>query len=297
MVMNLFKKVKDYGSDFTTYPLTFKNYKWYKPIIVGILTLVFFFIFTIILASVLELIFPGIGVQFENFEVVSKAGFDSIIGVATSIQLALLIPSLYLATLVVKDRPFSSYLSSFKWDWGIFCKSLVILAIVYFIMFLLQIMLDKSFKFDLKLTLLGLLALVIITPFQCFAEELIFRGWAMQTVGSWIKVPVVAIIIQGLIFTVIHVQYNIIGLLFVLFFGMIILPLLTWYSHGLEASTAFHTINNIVSFILSGITAQGVVNTLSLTDGLFSLVFLAIPWLVLILVDRKFGWVGLRRGC
>ena len=295
--MDLFKKVKDYGSDFTTYPLTFKNYKWYKPILVGILTLVLFFIFSLIIYGIMELIFPGIGHQFENFEEVAKTGFESIIGVYTSIELALLIPSLYLATRIVKDRPFSSYLSSFKWDWGIFCKSFVILAVVFFLMYILQVIFDGSIKFDIKLTLLGLIALLIITPFQCFAEELIFRGWCMQTFGSWIKVPVVSIIIQGVIFSIIHQQYNFFALMAVMFTGIVILPLLTWYSHGLEASTAFHTVNNISSFIFAGITVQGVITNYSLVEGLIAVVSVAIPWIVLILIDRKFEWVGLRRGC
>ena len=295
--MDLFKKVKDYGSDFTTYPLTFKNYKWYKPILVGILTLVLFFIFSLIIYGIMELIFPGIGHQFENFEEVAKTGFESIIGVYTSIELALLIPSLYLATRIVKDRPFSSYLSSFKWDWGIFCKSFVILAVVFFLMYILQVIFDGSIKFDIKLTLLGLIALLIITPFQCFAEELIFRGWCMQTCGSWIKVPVVSIIIQGVIFSIIHQQYNFFALMAVMFTGIVILPLLTWYSHGLEASTAFHTVNNISSFIFAGITVQGVITNYSLVEGLIAVVSVAIPWIVLILIDRKFEWVGLRRGC
>ena len=295
--MDLFKKVEDYGSDFTTYPLTFKNYKWYKPILVIILTIVFYTILSYIATVAFEMMFPGIGNQLQDFNIVAKAGFESVIGVFTSIVLALLIPSLYLATRIVKDRPFSSYLSSFKWDWGIFCKTFVILAVTYFIVTLIQFIIDKSMKLEINITLLGLLAIFIITPFQCFAEELIFRGWAMQTLGSWIKVPIVAIIVQGVIFSVIHQQYNIFALMSVFFIGVIILPFLTWYSHGLEASTAFHTANNIVSFILAGITVNGMVNDLSLFGGLMSLVTIAIPWIVLILIDRKFGWVGLRRGC
>ena len=293
--MDLFGKVKDYGSDFTTYPLTFEKYKWYKPLLVGILTGIFFFIFSFILYGIVEMMFPGIGQQFQNFDEVARAGFDSIIGVVTSIELALLIPALYLATRVVKDRPFSSYLSSVKWDWPIFARSFAVVAAVYFIINLLQIIFDGSVQFDFKLTWMALLAILIITPFQCFAEELIFRGWLMQTVGSWIKVPVVAIIIQGVIFSYIHQQYNLFALLSVIFTGIIVLPGLTWYSRGLEASTAFHTVNNIFSFIFAGITVQGVVNNLSLVDGLFAVVSVAIPWIVLILIDRKFGWVGLRR--
>ncbi|MBO6122495.1 MAG: IS4 family transposase [Methanobrevibacter sp.] len=41
---------------------------------------------------------------------------------------------------------------------------------------------------------------ILIAPFQCFAEELLFRGFLMQTVGSWIRVPIVVIVIQAIIF-------------------------------------------------------------------------------------------------
>ena len=88
---------------------------------------------------------------------------------------------------------------------------------------------------------------ILIAPFQCFADELLFRGFLMQTVGSWISVPIVAINIQAIIFAVLH-SYNTIALLSIVLhrhnFGVV-----AWYSKSLEISTAMHSANNILSAI------------------------------------------------
>ncbi|WP_407377418.1 CPBP family intramembrane glutamic endopeptidase [Methanobrevibacter sp.] len=70
----------------------------------------------------------------------------------------------------------------------------------------------------------------------------------MQAFGSWFKIPIVAIILQAILFGIIHVQYNIMGMICILTSG-IIYGFVTWYTKGLEVSSALHAVNNFTAFI------------------------------------------------
>ena len=95
---------------------------------------------------------------------------------------------------------------------------------------------------------LYIVLILLIVPFQCYAEELLFRGYLMQTVGRWLKNPVWAIIIPAPIFMVLH-GYGLWGLLSVLTMALIA-GFLCWYTGGLEAGIGLHIANNISGIIL-----------------------------------------------
>ena len=84
----------------------------------------------------------------------------------------------------------------------------------------------------------------------------VFRGFLMQTFGSWFRIPIIAIIIQALVFTSLH-QYDIVGLTSILISGLLF-GLIAWYTRGLEISTALHTANNLAAFLykINFITAR-----------------------------------------
>ena len=94
---------------------------------------------------------------------------------------------------------------------------------------------------------LYIVLILLIVPFQCYAEELLFRGYLMQTVGRWLKNPAWAIIIPAPIFMVLH-GYGLWGLLSVLTMALIA-GFLCWYTGGLEAGIGLHIANNVSIFI------------------------------------------------
>ena len=94
---------------------------------------------------------------------------------------------------------------------------------------------------------LYIVLILLIVPFQCYAEELLFRGYLMQTVGRWLKNPVWAIIIPAPIFMVLH-GYGLWGLLSVLTMALTA-GFLCWYTGGLEAGIGLHIANNVSIFI------------------------------------------------
>ncbi|WP_131097125.1 CPBP family intramembrane glutamic endopeptidase [Streptomonospora litoralis] len=107
--------------------------------------------------------------------------------------------------------------------------------------------------------------IVLLVPFQASAEEIALRGFLMQSVGSlgagpgerrgagavsrFLRTPVLAIVISGTVFTLLHDYFGW-GLLDVAVFG-IAMAWLTWFTGGLEAALGLHVLHNLVAFTIS----------------------------------------------
>ena len=281
--MDLFKKVDDFKSDFTTYPLTFKGYKWYKPLITSVLAIILYLLF--IFVSVMLL---STATDPHQLIYSSSPDFD-ITGAVTSLMIVLIIPSIYIPSRLLHERPFSSYLSLNGWGWSIFIKSAAIALLVFSIISIIQILIDGK-QGESTFTPLLFLLCIIITPFQCFSEEFLCRGFLMQTFGSWFKIPILGIIIQAAIFTVLH-EYNLLGLLTILITGLTF-GLMTWYTKGLEVSSAIHTVNNIFAFSMTGFGFAAATTEITLADFLTSILMLAVSVILIIVADKKFNFFG-----
>lgn len=287
--MKLFRKVNDFASDFTTYPKSFEGYKWYKPIFVGVLSVIIYII--------LSLLFEVIILKTFNFDiavsdVASSLSFDNPVGILTSLIIVLLIPSIFISSKILHERPFSSYLSIRGWSWEIFFKASALTLLVYILIMIFQIFV-LGLKFNNHFTIITFFLCLIITPFQCFAEEYLFRGFLMQAFGSWFKIPIIAIIIQTVIFTLLH-EYNVTGLICIFITGLV-LGLIAWYSQGLEVSSAIHSINNIISFCMVGFGFEAASIEISLLDMVFGLACLFISVGLIFLIDKKYDWIGLNK--
>lgn len=111
---------------------------------------------------------------------------------------------------------------------------------------------------------------IILLPFQCALEEVVFRGYLLQAFGNLFKNKLVSLCIVSLLFAAIHIGnpefdhgfYRIMAeFLFIsLFFGLVVV-----LDNGLEISIGIHTANNIfLSLFLS--PADGALNT----DAIFT---------------------------
>lgn len=112
----------------------------------------------------------------------------------------------------------------------------------------------------------------------------------MQTFGSWFRIPIVAIILQAIVFSSYH-SYNLMGLISVLLLG-ICYGFITWYSKGLEVSTGIHSSNNIISFISKGLGINAVSNEISIMTVVFSFVLTIIVLIIIMALEKKFKWFG-----
>ncbi|MDO5861000.1 CPBP family intramembrane glutamic endopeptidase, partial [Methanobrevibacter sp.] len=233
--------------DYITFGRTFERYRWYKPLLVIISGIVLYFVFQIILGIIFNVIYG------ENIlTTIMNGGYETLNTYDASVyysylSVAVFIPSLYLASRIVRDRPFSSYSSSRGgWNWKLYFKCLAIPIIIYVIYYAISLIINPESGASSEVSLVTVIIATILIPVQCIAEEYVFRGVLMQTIGSWFKIPILAIIIQAIIFAIGH-TYDIKGVIAVFISG-IVLALLTWKSNGLEAGSAIHSINNLMAF-------------------------------------------------
>lgn len=273
--------------DFVTYGRTFEQYKWYKPILTFIITGIIYIILNVILVFIFMGIFgmnffQGLSLGYEGMNTPNAANFFGFL------SLVILIPSIYLASRIIKDRPFSSYASSRGgWDWKIYFKCMAIVFVLYIISTILQLIIFGSSNGQNNLNVL-FIAFLIVVPLQCIGEEFLFRGLIMQTIGSWINIPIVAVIIQSIIFGLLH-TYNSIGIITVIA-GGIIMGIIAWKSNGLEASSALHSINNIftVSLGVSGLILT--TSAISSIDLIWSIILEGICGALILYIGNKYDW-------
>ena len=247
--------MKNKISDYITFPTTFENYAWYKPLIVIIATM---FIMLLIGTAIIMITYLVGGVDLartvmsEKFEALNSA-MPIII---SDLILIMFIPSLYLASKIVNDRPFSSYSSSRGgWNFKLYFKALIIPLIMYIVYQGIDSALTGA-KGTSQISIMFLIAICIFVPLQSIAEEFMFRGVLLQTFGSWFKIPLLAIVIQAIIFALFH-GYNSFGLLGVLVMGLIY-GFFAWKTNGIEVSSAIHTANNFTVglFVMLGLHAS-----------------------------------------
>ncbi|WP_296873086.1 CPBP family intramembrane glutamic endopeptidase [uncultured Methanobrevibacter sp.] len=210
--------------------------------------------------------------------------------IITDLGIIMIIPSLYIATKIVGDRPFSSYSSSRGgWNFKLFLKALIIPLIALLIYNAVESAI-KGPEGTYHFSILFLIVSIILVPLQCIAEEYVYRGLIMQTFGSWFKIPVVAILLQAILFSVSH-GYNSLGLVEIFVSG-IVFGFLTWKTNGIEVSSAMHTANNfaISLFVMFGL--KSTTSTPLFNDVVMSIIFDIILCAIMYYVGMKTNWFG-----
>ena len=90
------------------------------------------------------------------------------------------------------------------------------------------------------------------------AEEVFFRGYLMQALGSLVAKPWFGVVVSAVVFALLH---SLNGLqnppLFIdrLAFGLIA-GWLVWRTGGLEAGIAAHVVNNVFAYAVAGFTTS-----------------------------------------
>lgn len=200
---------------------------------------------------------------------------DPLVMSVSLVSLVVLLPGILLAVKVARIGPagiLSSVRFRVRWAWTAWCllPTLVIAAIMFAVQTGLfwrggMITLDGGFRWNHAaigqstvsadtLTLTIVLVLLLV-PFQGAAEEYIFRGFLMQTIGSWIPWRVVgtivAVAVSTVVFALLHIPngYNVWGILDVGSFGLVA-AVIVLRTGGLEATVLQHAFNNILIFVL-----------------------------------------------
>jgi len=101
----------------------------------------------------------------------------------------------------------------------------------------------------------GMLAVVLLTtPLQAAGEEYLFRGYLSQVIAGWIPArlagAIVAAAVTGLLFALAHGSQDLPTFASRLAFGLTA-SLAVYLTGGLEAAIAYHTMNNVLLFLLA----------------------------------------------
>ena len=262
--------------EFTTFPLTLETYAWYKPILIMAIAAIVSIVLSFVALS-------GLGVN-------PKSG-NLIYLILSSVTIILLILGIYIGNRLIYKIPFSTQVAPVrKWNWGIYIKAFVVALIVYGIIMSYNFLASGA-KITNNLPIALVLLCFILPIFQGFGEEFLCRGLLMQTFGSWFKIPIVAIVLQAVIFAILH-PYQLFSLLGVLCTGLVY-GLITWYGQGLETSSAMHAVNNIASFLAIGFGLQHGAggNASDPMAFLVNLAIVLIPTIIVLVLD-KFNLMG-----
>ena len=239
------------------------KYTWWKPLLTGLIGGAVFLLLSIIAAVVFlagSFLSPDVFGGFDDLLALGEIDLSDPITFAFAVgSIALLLPAVILATLIMGPRPLgllSSVAGRLRWNWLARCIPLALLVygVVFGLSFLVIDPLSGAAPIAPVITsttwVLIALALVL-TPLQATAEEYVFRGYLMQTIGGWLKHPAWAILLPVPISALGHL-YDAWGLLDVAIFG-VTAAWLTWRTGGLEAAIVAHVINNTTLFVLGAI--------------------------------------------
>ena len=271
--------------DFPTYPRQFKAYRWYKPLLVGLLYFVFYLLLASLIYLITRLVFHTTvtGTGYDSLDLYSAAGafFNC------SVEAAY-IPAFLLAALIVKDRPFSSYLSSMGgWRWKTFAKTLAAGFVIFGIPTIIRFLLNGRAA-DVRLTAGGLFFLILLMPLLCVAEELLYRSYITQTFSSWFRLPIVGLIAQTIAFAAVH-PYNRIGVISIAV-SAVIYGLISIFSRGIESSSALHITNNLTELIMGGLGFGVLTANQSVSSVLLNAAFKILFLVFIIYADKKLHW-------
>ena len=277
---------------YVTYGRQFAAYRWYKPILVGLLFVIFYLLLVVMLAFGLQLalgfsadgstnISQYISTGYDDFNIIDWQGSLLNLG-----SVAVMMPALALAALVVRDRPFSSY-SSARGGWSsrVFFRCLLVALICVGLPIVLLGLIEGDHAPVNKFTLISFVVLTLIGPLQCIAEEYVYRGLLMQTLGSWFRIPVIAVILQAAVFAASH-PYNWIGKVEILISGLAF-GLAAWIGRGVEASAALHVVNNMTIFYLVGLDLAKIGSETSIESLIESAILYGLYTIAIFFISRK----------
>ncbi|MGN0070614.1 MAG: lysostaphin resistance A-like protein [Atopobiaceae bacterium] len=284
-----------------------ERYRWWKPIVCFLLAGLLYAVFSVIamfalgasgILSPFEVLMAQSGdlttddLMNEAMQLMTGSG----LGIALLLVLViLLLPALWIAMNAARlggFRTLSSVEGHLRWKriGRLIVPVLLVFAIGNAAELAIACILSGEVPALSIPSLSYILAILVLVPFQSAAEEYAYRGFLMQTFGSWIPVAVIPLVLQALIFMGSH-TYNIWGLLAILVFGLIggILALQTG---GLEASIAFHASNNICAFLFSALLgANALAADATPLDMALSVALDIVVFFVILHIAKKQGWL------
>lgn len=211
---------------------------------------------------------------------------------AANLAIAVLAPVSWLLTAWLHRRS-PRWLSSVqpRLRWRYLFVTLAGAAVVLVGVQLLSLLVSPAPQWAMQPGFWGFLVVILLTsPLQAVAEELFFRGYLLQALGSLVARPEFGVVASAVLFALFHGAQN--PTLFVdrLLLGLIA-GFLVWRTGGLEAAIAAHVVSNVVTYVIAGLTTSvasvRAVDQVTWTDAAFDVAGFALFALVAGLVARR----------
>lgn len=190
---------------------------------------------------------------------------DQLLGLG---MLALLVPAVLIGSVAGYGRAGIALSVTGRFRWGLLGRAALVVVPVYVVINLVgNLILERDAIVVPPLgagVLLAWLIALVLSPLQCAGEELAFRALPMQALGTWLRRPVLGILLPVPLFVLGH-GYDWLGQVHLAVFA-IAMGALAWKTGGLEIPILLHTANNWTLFaiapLIPGFTEQGEVTWL-----------------------------------
>ncbi|MFI7481003.1 lysostaphin resistance A-like protein [Kocuria sp. M1R5S2] len=233
------------------------GHRWWKPIVELVVFGAVYLVLAVVLGVVWALALMGLRGPDALDEAFADVGrvdlLDPAVLVMVLVSVILMIPAVLVGRLVIGARPLGLLLSvTGRLRWRVLGRATAIALAVYVLghgaLLLVEFAALGAYPAPEPVDAFPLVVLmvVLLVPLQSAAEELLFRGVLLQAVGSWVRRPVVAILLPVPLFTFGHF-YDVFGLLGVAAMA-VVAGWVTWRTGGLEAAIALHVVNNLLAF-------------------------------------------------
>ena len=237
-----------------------ESYVWWRSVAGVVFAISLFALVTMVVSRALVMVFWATTAGNQPYrDYFAKAfAFETPLGMlAVNLGLATLIPIAWaLMAFLHQMRPrwLSSVQPGIRWRYLFGC--LAIAAVVLNGVMLLSTMVGEPLSLHPQKGFWGFLVVIVLTsPIQAVAEEIFFRGYLLQALGSLVPRAWFGVVVSSLVFALLHGTQNL--PLFVDRFAFALLAgLLAWRTGGLEAGIAAHVINNVFAYVIAGLTTS-----------------------------------------
>ena len=208
-----------------------------------------------------------------------------------------MLAGLYLTMRFLHQRAFPSLINTLgRMDWQRFLQGFAVYFGLLVTLTLVGALANpEEFHFSLELEkfLLFLPFALLLTPMQTCAEELLFRGYVMQSLGHLLKQPAVVAVISAIIFMLPHLmnpEARLDSILMPLnYFTLgLFLAIITLRDNALELAMGAHTANNLYAFTVvsyeGAVLESPAIFSEGTPDPLISLI-------AILLVSALFYWI------
>jgi membrane protease YdiL (CAAX protease family) len=248
--------------DGVSYPqiLRGESYVWWRSVVGVVFGLSFFLILTTVVSQALILLAWATTASREDYKAyyTSAYAFQRASGLlAANLGIATLIPiAAALMVLIHRVRPrwLVSVRAEVRWQYLLACLGVAAVVLNGFL--LLSTLVTGSLQLAPQKGFWGFLAVIVLTsPLQAAAEEIFFRGYLMQALGSLFSQPWVGVVLSSVVFALFHGTQNVPLFIDRLAFGLVAAALV-WRTGGLEAGIAAHVVNNVFAYGIAALTSS-----------------------------------------